>query len=399
MNFPDVRPDGRFPLSRRNILRGLGAGMVLSVGGGWVTAGQAQAQSPANPWGGWQALPDATAHPDPRVRAVAYGILCPNAQNLQPWRIRLVGDDTMLLYMDLSRRLPVSDLPDRQLTVSFGTFTELARVGATVDGYRLEITPFPEGEPEATLDARPLASIRFVSDAAVSRDQLVDQVLVRSTNRTPFDRTRKVTPEQIAQLKAAAVNRDRVQGTADPAQVERIRDIVHRAYVTAMGHEGYRRELINYTRIGRAEAVSYAWGPASLGPAIEQGLADGTLVRSALEDPESERFQAGMASYLAALDTAVGYVWVLMPDNSRRSMFDGGREWARLHLNITAAGLKLQPHSQSLMDFAEIEPLKAEIHNAVGAKAPERLQMLGRIGYASDAPHSPREPISARLLA
>jgi hypothetical protein len=89
----------------------------------------------------------------------------------------------------------------------------------------------------------------------------------------------------------------------------------------------------------------------------------------------------------------------MTPDNSRHSMFEAGRDWARLHLTFTAMGLKLQPHSQALNDYPEVEPFKREMHAAIGVHAPSRLQMLGRVGYAAPAPHSPREPITERFPA
>ncbi|SOT45952.1 hypothetical protein [Burkholderia cenocepacia] len=384
--------------SRRSILRGLASGTVLLLTNSFIRVCKAGEATMLDPFGAWQALPDAARYPDPRVRAVAYGVLAPNVQNLQPWFVQLVSEHKALVFADLSRRLPVSDPPDRQLTVSFGTFTELMRVGASVDGYRLEIKPFPEGEPGAELDNRPIVEIDFVRDAAVSRDALVDHVLERSTNRRPFDLSRRVDSRLIAKAKAGAIHPGYVGGTVDEQLAGRIRNIAHRAYLIEMAKATTRRELVNVTRVGHAEASSYAWGPAVLGPETEAKIADRTLTRAALDNPESATYKAGLEGYLRAVDTGRAYVWVLTPDNSRRSMFDAGRNWTRLHLSVTAMGLKLQPHSQALHDYPEIEPYKGEMHAAIGAHAPSRLQMLGRVGYAEPAPHSPRESIAERLL-
>lgn len=386
-------------MSRRLVLRGLCVGTVLIAANGWIGVERAAAASTSDPWASWQALPDAATYPDPRIRAIGYAILAPNAQNLQPWLVRLVGDDALLVFADLSRRLPVSDPPDRQLTVSFGTFAELLRIGASASGYSLQITPFPQGEPGAALDARPIVAVRFVKDATANRDPLADHVLARSTNRLPFDTSRSVAAEQIAQIRAAAIQPDYVNGTVDPAVASQIRDIAHRAYVAEINQAEVRRELINITRIGRAEAASYAWGPALLGSAVEAKLSEGTISRAALDDTTSAPFKSGVENYLRAVDSGRAYVWVLTPDNSRRSMFEAGREWTRLHLTVTAMGLSLQPHSQSLHDYPEIKSLKAEMHAAVGAAAPARLQMLGRVGYAPAAPHSPRKSMTERLIA
>jgi hypothetical protein len=86
------------PAFRRLLLRGLCAGTVLTVANGWIGVERAVAASTSDPWGAWQALRDAVAYPDPRVRAIAYGVLAPNVQNLQPWLIRLVGDDALLVF-------------------------------------------------------------------------------------------------------------------------------------------------------------------------------------------------------------------------------------------------------------------------------------------------------------
>ena len=98
---------------------------------------------------------------DPRRFALAHAILAPNPHNTQPWLVELRGADEMLLYCDLERRLPFTDPLDRQITMGCGAFLELYRIAAAQQGRVAQIVPFPDGAPEARLDARPLAQVRF----------------------------------------------------------------------------------------------------------------------------------------------------------------------------------------------------------------------------------------------
>ena len=117
--------------------------------------------------GSWSAAPAARSA-DPRIRAMAYAVLAPNALNLQPWLAELPGDDTMVLRCDLTRRLPAADAEDRMTVIGFGNFLELLRIAAAQDGYEAVASPFPEGEPHPALDGRPIAAIRFTKGGAVS---------------------------------------------------------------------------------------------------------------------------------------------------------------------------------------------------------------------------------------
>jgi nitroreductase len=60
--------------------------------------------------------------------AVDYAVLVPSDHNTQPWRFKIV-DETLELWADRSRALPVVDSHDRELTMSCGA--ALAFVAST----------------------------------------------------------------------------------------------------------------------------------------------------------------------------------------------------------------------------------------------------------------------------
>ena len=73
-------------------------------------------------------LPDPTAawrspgagEQDPRRHALAHAILAPNPHNMQPWLVELTGADSLTLRADLTRLLPATDPPNRQITIGCG---------------------------------------------------------------------------------------------------------------------------------------------------------------------------------------------------------------------------------------------------------------------------------------
>ena len=109
-----------------------------------------------------------------------------------------------------------------------------------------------------------------------------------------------------------------------------------------------------------------------------------------------------MARFEGHSRTAMGFVWLSTPGNSRSQQIEAGRAYVRLQLKTTEIGLGMHPMSQTLQEFAEMKPFYDKAHQLTLAKAApkapldETLQMFCRLGYAAGAePASPRRPLQA----
>ncbi len=158
---------------------------------------------------------------DPRLHVVRHAILAPNPHNRQPWIVELTGPLTMTLWCDLERRLPHTDPFDRQILIGLGCFTELAAVAASAIGHRLEVEPFPAGEPGPQLDHRPIAHFRLVPAPGLVVDPLFARIPHRRSTKRPFDMARTVPPAAIATLERLSTDAARIGVVTDPGLSER----------------------------------------------------------------------------------------------------------------------------------------------------------------------------------
>jgi hypothetical protein len=130
---------------------------------------------------------------DVRRWLLGYAILAPHSHNLQSWVADLRTPNQITLYCDLKRVLPQTDPLSRQIMMSHGTFLELLDMAARERGLRADVTLFPEGAfGPSKLDSRPVATVRLTPDAAVQKDPLFAQILLRHTNRNRYDIARAV---------------------------------------------------------------------------------------------------------------------------------------------------------------------------------------------------------------
>jgi len=73
-------------------------------------------------------------------RMIAFGIRSASSHNSQPWLIKTIDQDTIQLYADMRKSLPVVDGDNKQLLMSQGTFIEGYLAGANHYGYDVEIS-------------------------------------------------------------------------------------------------------------------------------------------------------------------------------------------------------------------------------------------------------------------
>lgn len=377
-------------LSRRAILV-TGASAVVILGAGWaLTRAPKAARAP------WRKASEGLG--DPRLDVLAYAILAPNPHNMQPWRMRLDGENSFTLFCDSNRLLPQTDPPNRQITIGFGCFLELARMAAAEKGYGLDVVPFPEGEPWPNLDARPIAQATLRKDAATS-DPLFSDVLSRRTNRSPFDMKKPVADADLAAVVNAATPRVMADAASAPALVARLRKLTIDAWRVEWATPRTRRESIAVTRIGKKEISADPYGLSLTGAPMDALYAAGVLTREKMDEPGTTAYAQSLSFYEKACETAMAHAWLKTAANSRADQLETGRAWVRMQLAANARGLAFHPLSQALQEYPEMAEHYARAHKLLGAANGETVQMLARLGYAGSPAPAPREPLMSKVIS
>lgn len=375
-------------LTRRQTLSILGGGAILAAGGASAMRISRMPQSAVAPWAA------AGGYSDPRMHALSYAILAPNPHNRQPWMVDLSDPETAVLYVDTDRLLPHTDPFSRQITIGLGCFLEVARMAAAERGLTMEAELFPEGFDAAALDRRPVAVCRF--GGAAAPDPLFSHVMERRSLKEPFDTARPVSRKTLDAVLAAAVATE-VGGSVDEGDIESWRALTHEALKIEVETPRTYRESVDLFRIGSREVETNPDGIDFTGRMFETMAVTGLFTREIALDTSSMAYEQGLAAVFANTDTAMGHLWQVTRGNSRLDQIAAGRDWVRLNLAATGLGLGMQPLSQALQEYPEMDALYAEVHDRL---APDggTVQMLARVGYGEAVPASPRWPLDAKIM-
>jgi len=364
-------------LSRRKTLGLIGGGTLVAAASGFGLF--ANTRTPHAALAPWDKAGDYT---DMRLRALSYALLAPNPHNRQPWEAELIGDDTVTIWRDPARDLPVTDPFARQLTIGMGCFLDLMRMAAAEEGYAIDQTLFPNG------DDGPVAVCRFVPGAA-QPDPLFRHVMNRRSHKEVFlDRTLDPTA-----LGAIATHVDVIALNAEAAA---LRDLASEAWLIEAQTPKAWKESIDLLRIGKVEINAQPDGIDLGGTMFELLYKMGALTREASLDLTTMAAQGAINGTLDAIASAPGFVLQTTPANTRIEQIETGARWLRLNLAATGFGLAVRPVSQALQEYRQMSGPYAAIHEAYAPQA-GTVQMLGLLGYAEQTPRTPRWPIDARM--
>ena len=380
-------------MKRRQLLKILGGGAVLAATGSTTFALTRTPKKALSPWEATLAL-----RSDPRLIASSFAILAPNPHNRQPWLVKLEGDDTLVLYCDQERKLPHTDPYDRQILIGLGCFLELLEISAKEIGWRLQVSLFPEGEPEKQLDTRQIAKIIFIRDESEGKDGLFDFIVKRRSNKEPFITNKEVDSNSLENIKMAAKHDVKIFSTNDPTKVQTLRDLAWKAHMVETYTPRTLKESIDLMRIGKKEIEANPDGIDLGGPFFEIMKLAGLMDKGKMVDTSSQSFKGGLDHYRGLHYSAMSYIWMVTDGNSRHEQIRTGRDFVRLNLAATANGLAFHPISQGMQEYEEMNEVREEFNRELHVPKSSKLQMLVRLGYGNEISPSPRWPLKTRII-
>jgi hypothetical protein len=395
-------------MDRRNFIRLAGGGVLV---GGTLPMAGCSSQLPEEAVAAWRGPQDGL---ELRRWALSYAMLAPSAHNRQPWLADLREPEAIVLRVDRDRLLPHTDPLHRQIMISQGAFLEGLVLALGARGQLADVALFPDGEPTgATLDDRPVARVTWRAAAAADRaDPLFAQVLRRHTAKVRYDTARPVAASVLEALSGVMPAQDphglQVGGTvADPLLAD-LRTLAMDAALVEMRTERTVMESQQLIRVGPAEIARHRDGISLNTPMVRVLDALGLFDRSSAPAEGSATMKSMVDRYQGLTGTAMGFVWLssdtaanVAAGRTRSAEVAAGRAYLRLHLKATELGLQMHPVSQALQEFPEMRALYERVHQlTIGAPPAQRtVQMLCRLGYAEDQPHTPRRALEGIIRA
>lgn len=383
-------------MQRRSFLRVAGGGAIVAA-----TAPLAACSSdlPDAAIAAWRGPGD---EPDLRRWVLAHAILAPHSHNLQSWLVDLSVPGQITLFIDRTRLLPETDPYSRQMMMSQGTFLELLDMAARQRGHRADITLFPQGSfGPREVDDRPTALIRLAPDGQVQPDPLFAQVFRRRTNRGAYQSSPPGPAAVQAVLAASSAYPFRVGVTTSehPESMARQREIAKEAWRIELTTPRTVLESFKVLRIGPREIAEHRDGISLNDPMVRIIHTLGLFDRNVAPGPDDMATTGQIKEFNAHIDGTPAFYWLISEGNERTTQINAGRAWVRAQLAATAQGLSMQPISQALQEFPEVQTPYREIHNLLEAPAPRfTVQMWARLGQGADVSPAPRRGLDAHIL-
>ena len=383
-------------MQRRSFLRVAGGSAIVAA-----TAPLAACSSdlPDAAIAAWRGPGD---EPDLRRWVLAHAILAPHSHNLQSWLVDLSVPGQITLFIDRTRLLPETDPYSRQMMMSQGTFLELLDMAARQRGHRADITLFPQGSfGPREVDDRPTALIRLAPDGQVQPDPLFAQVFRRRTNRGAYQSSPPGPAAVQAVLAASSAYPFRVgvSTSEQPESMARQREIAKEAWRIELTTPRTVLESFKVLRIGPREIAEHRDGISLNDPMVRIIHTLGLFDRNVAPGPDDMATTGQIKEFNAHIDGTPAFYWLISEGNERTTQINAGRAWVRAQLAATAQGLSMQPISQALQEFPEVQTPYREIHNLLEAPAPRfTVQMWARLGQGADVSPAPRRGLDAHIL-
>lgn len=370
--------------------------ILYFIGGGFMK------QTYMEPW----SKSYASKQSDPRVRLAAIGLLAASNHNMQPWKIKLDSSNAMVfyLYADSSRMTKEVDPYARQMMISQGTFLEYVVVAGETEGWHTDIRLFPDGTYDESnlaqsMDIKPVAKITLTKTQA-KNSALFGAMYMPDTNREAYKENKLTGTQTSALASLSSVSGVSIKLYQDQEDLNKIGQYAMQSATIEAGVTRVMNESDAIFRANEFQKNKYRYGYSVEGQGtsgfmrnIIQGLV--TLFPSMNEGKAASQ---NFINYTrASVDNTPVYAMIVSNDNSRLEQVESGMLYSRLVLTGHALGLAMQPLSQVLEEYPEMQVPYTQFKQTY---APDggTVQMLFRVGVPTKSvPLSMRRDVKSLI--
>jgi hypothetical protein len=310
---------------------------------------------------------------------VRYATLAPSSHNTQCWTF-VLGEQSITLRPDLSRRCPAVDPDDHHLFVSLGCATENLVQAALALGLRAEPVF------DATND-----SIRIQLSPTLARTSpLFKAIPLRQSTRGEYD-GQQLAAGDLKQLDAVAASESvRLLLITDRNALEKALEFVVQGNTAQMNDKAFVDELKRWIRFNEGDAVRTGDGlfSASSGnPSVPAWL--GSLMFDLFFTPKAENDK-----YARHIRSSAGLAVFVGQTADKAHWIEVGRAYERFALQATSLGVRTA-HLNQPIEVPSLRPQFASFLGiGIGSMRPD---LVLRFGRGPTLPASPRRPVQAVL--
>jgi hypothetical protein len=366
--------------------------ILFTISGGFMK------QNYLNPW----SKEYSKRYSDPRIRLAARGILAASGHNMQPWTLKYDPTDSMSFYLYANRERITKEVdPEyRQMMISQGTFLEYVLVAGEKEGWNVQIKLFPNGEYDEgnlvhSMDTLPVAKITLES-AQPEDTPLYNAMFMPDTNRMPYW-DHELSPYEISSLESVSETSDiSIKVYKELSDRSYISTCVMKSATTEAGVPRVMEETNTIFRPNEHQKNQYRYGFSVEGQGTS-GLMKPVLQGMLTIFPSLNSGKAASQNFIKSTQTSVdstpAYVMIVTERNDRATQVRSGMIYSQIVLTGHTMGLAMQPLSQVLEEYPEMNSLYTEFKQKY---TPEggTIQMLLRTGYPKKRmPRSMRQDI------
>jgi hypothetical protein len=315
-----------------------------------------------------------------------YASLAGSSHNTQPWKVEVLPNDSLLVFVDPERLLGVVDPEGLELFISVGAFIENLDIAANALGYSTAVTLH-----EVALNSgKAVASIKLGKTEAPKNSAVLRELELRNTLRIPFDTT---IVQKEHQAKLIGIAPDKVIFL--PANSPEGRLVAQKeleAYTIQSLDKDAQDELAAWMRFSNKDVNSKLDGLTPAGMGIK-GIG-GFMVRNFMtpEDSKKESFiKAGVEKTRTQVDNCGGWILISTDKGNVIEWINAGRIYERMNVMCRSMNLGFHPMNQMIEELQICDEVVEKI-------APNRkIVFMARVGYVKEypAPVSKRRPVES----